>query len=157
MTTMMSPTQITKKQQQSSKEKKENKEKKHAGGNPDGSSSDSSDTSSSSNKTDTDDSRTDKSKDSDTEYDGDGVHITNNITTTFSTNHKIRSKQSRKIANIHKKSPTAVKTHQLGTFNTTRGDMEQGKRYFRHWIRTLLATFSYTNRAFTSSCVTTPL
>jgi hypothetical protein len=72
--------------------------------------------------------------------------------TSFLSHYRIRSKKSRKIAQIHKKLSAAARAHQLGTFNTTRGDIEQRKGYFRHWIRTLRDIFLYQPRFYFLPC-----
>jgi hypothetical protein len=95
---------------------------------------------------------TDDDRDSDIEYDADGAHITNDTMTSFSTNYKIRRKQSRKIATIHKRLSASARAHQLGTFNTTRGDIEKRKSFFRHWIRTLRDIFLYQPRFYFLLC-----
>jgi hypothetical protein len=72
--------------------------------------------------------------------------------TSFLSHYRIRSKKSRKIAQIHKKLSAAARAHQLGTFNTTRGDIEQRKGYFRHWIRTPSDIFLYQPRFYFQLC-----
>jgi hypothetical protein len=85
------PQPVSPRKKKSSKKKKEATKRKHGGEEPDGS--------------DSSDSDTVESSESDTDDDGDienGVHVITNTMTIFSTDYRIRSKQSRKIAQIQK-------------------------------------------------------
>jgi hypothetical protein len=104
------PQPVSPRKKKSSKRRKEETKRKHGGEEPDGSDSCDSDTVNSS-ESDTDDDR-----DSDIEYDENGVHVITNTMTSFSTDYRIRSKQSRKIAQIHKKTNCGCKSASTRNF-----------------------------------------
>jgi hypothetical protein len=54
----------------------------------------------------------------------------------------------KKLHKFTRKLSAAARAHQLGTFNTTRGDIEQIKGYFHHWIRTIRDIFLYQPRFY---------
>jgi hypothetical protein len=101
---------VTPRKEKSSKEGKKTNKRKHGGGEPDGSDSSDSDT------VDSSESDTDDDRDSDIEYDENGVHVITNTMTSFSTDYRIRSKQSRKLLKFTKKTIFGCKSASTRNF-----------------------------------------